>query len=170
MGVSPESLPHGREGELIRRSGAVLTNARLSTENFGKIVAYYLSSTTNTTLSINPPVPLTLKQFEPRLLSYRPVEPMASLVELSKSGDSVFVGDGMANKLKLLSRDGKQIYEVSLSSTPVAMVQSSNGFYVTCIGSFSPSEQAKGSVMFVPEDRGKNPVTESRCDSRALRT
>lgn len=154
MGLTPEALPHGLEGDLIRRSGAVLTNAPLSTENFGKIIAYYLSaSSTNSALQSNSASPLTLKQFVPRQLPYRSAEPMASLVMLNDSTATMFVGDGVASSLKLLGNDGKAIQEIALPSTPVAMAQTTNGWFVTCVGSFSPSEQPKGSVVFVPRQR-----------------
>lgn len=156
VGLSPESLPRGLEGELIRKSGAVLTNSPVSKEEFGKIIAYYLrNAPAKLDGSNHHPAPLTLKQFKPRILSCKAKDPLATMVQFDSEAKRIFAGDGNSSSLALIGKDGAVQQRLSLPSTPVAMQMTPAGAFLACAGSFSPSEQAKGAVVFAPMVDGK---------------
>ena len=108
-GLSPEALPGGIEGELIRKSGAILTTPAVSKEDFGKIIAYYAQSAPKTlALPERPAAVANLRQFRARPLELKFAEPFASLVHINPTNGSIFVGDGKAGVHLVCTPDCKQ--------------------------------------------------------------
>lgn len=155
VGLSPDSLPHGLEGSLIQNSGAVLTKAPVSKEDYGKIIAFYLQTApTNMAMKDYRPAPLTMSQFTPHVFPYWSPSPMALVVQFDGTTRTLFLGDANSSSLLALNIDGVTNAQIRLPSPAVALKVVPGGLYVTCVGSYSPSEQAKGSVVFVPRDQG----------------
>jgi hypothetical protein len=151
MGLSPEALPGGVEGELIRKSGGVLTQPAVSQEEFGCIIAYYLNAAPQKPLPAPAPAPVAeLTQFRARPHPFRSVDPMALLVKTGRSRTNFFLGDGARGRLEVLTASGVASNGVELGAAAVSLQERPHGVYVAAIGSFPPSEQPRGAVFFLP--------------------
>lgn len=157
-GLSPELLPKGREGELIKQSGGVLLSPGIPKEEWWNIVAYYLKSAPMSLDTSGPPrlsIATELKGFKARALPLKSADPMALLVQINEKEKRLYVGDGQRRALEVFSAKGETLASLPLNSVPVSLRVGNDGLYVTDIGRFSPSQEARGSLLFF-EGSGTN--------------
>ena len=157
-GLAPELIPKGREGELIHDSGGILLTPAMSKEEWWNIVAYYLKSApasfTNTapeTLKIS----RESKRFKARALSFKSSAPMVSLLWIDEAEHRLYAGDGQRRTLEVFSAGGESVKSIPVNSVPVSLWRGKDELVVTCMGRFSPSQEANGSVLGMGHKTGE---------------
>jgi hypothetical protein len=151
-GLSPGGLPQGIDGESIRKSGLVFCSSPVSKDEFGMIPAYYLNqSPLSLAVTDRPTAALDLALFRPSPLPYGESEPAALVVSIDEANRQIRVGNAATRSLDFVGRTGRLLHRVDLGDTPVSVHESVSGLYLTFIGNFPPSEQPKGSVVFLPQ-------------------
>jgi hypothetical protein len=157
MGLAPELFRGDPEHKAILESGAVLTQPPLSTEEFGKIFAYYykMAPEKNPALPSRPALKRTLPGFTPKPLAYRQREPMASAVRFDQRSGMLLVGDGLSHTIDLVDLKGNTVQSTLAARFPVKIDPTDEGVFVTCIGDFFPSQNATGKILFFPRKEGR---------------
>ena len=157
MGLAPDLFRGNPEHKAIMESGVVLTEPPLSSEEFGKIFAYYykMAPEKDPPLPPRPDLVRRMPGFKPRPLAYRQREPMAAAVAFDRRTGTLLVGDGLSHTIDLVDVDGKTIQSSVTGRFPIGLESTDEGVYVTCIGDFFPSQSANGKLMFFPRKDGR---------------
>jgi hypothetical protein len=120
-------------------------------DDWRAICSYYLSVApiTQPPQDPKPPVQKMTNQFSAFTTAYRRQVPQTTLVKIDSAAHKIYVGDGNTNTLTVLDPSGKSLAAITLDSPPVSLTVRSNGLYVTCIGSFAPSDDPTGNITLL---------------------
>lgn len=94
-----------------------------------------------------PPLPLTLKRFEPVVLPYRMTNKMVSLVKIDATRQQLYVGNAETSTLDLLDRQGRLLGSTPVESPPVGLQERPDGWYVPLIWSLAPHTTRQGKLL-----------------------
>jgi hypothetical protein len=83
---------------------------------------------------------------------FRQPIPQTTLVKISPASHRIFVGDDKSQSLFILDADGRGLEQYTLDNIPADVVERPEGLYVTCVGSFIPTERYCASFVFLPRD------------------
>ncbi|MFN0066507.1 MAG: FG-GAP repeat domain-containing protein [Limisphaerales bacterium] len=151
LGLAPEVLPGGREGERIRRSGMVLPQAAMSRDDWWDIVAYYVAGApTNRPASVAGGEPALWPGVQAQPVRVGGDDPQTLLVQAAPAQGGFWLSDGRTSELRLLTAAGEERAARRLPSPAVSLAEGAHGLVAACIGRFSPTEEALGSVVRVP--------------------
>lgn len=152
LGVAKPDYASSPEGELIRARGIYPEKPRIPVEDWPLIEAYYLKNAPALPLPQEPHAEITLglKGFKTEQPRFRQHPPATTMVRISAKSHRIYVGDEQAQSLSLLNSAGELVDTLPLGNVPVDVVEAETGIYVTCIGSFMPSEHYRAEFMFVP--------------------
>jgi hypothetical protein len=150
MGLAPQFIDRHPEAKLLRATGLFPTNAMISIPDWNSIVRYYDEAAPELPLPQDPrpEIEIGLKYFVPEPPKYRRPVPSTTLVQIHEQTRRIYMGDAQSQSLDMLSGDGAFIATLKISNTPISILESTNGLYVTSIGSFQPSEDPKAEFTF----------------------
>ena len=151
LGLSPAEFERQREYKLLKATGAFPETPIMSLEEFNTIAAYYAAKAPTNALpqEPHPEIQVGLKHFQRERAKYRRAPPTTTLVQISRSGRYIYMGDDYAKSLDILGADGRFLGSVKVDNIPVALAETEKGIYLTCIGNFFPSEDPKGELIFL---------------------
>ncbi len=130
----------------------------LSKEEWAAICQFYLKNAPTETLAAPPfDIEKSLPQFEVRFPDHYLSPPGTLLAKFD--GNGLFLGDVHSGKLYEFDN---QLVVQKMAAAPGGAVwlnRIPEGDLLTCIGSFSPTDEATGSVVFLPKKPGASPIT-----------
>ncbi len=162
----PDSLfDEGIGGQIIRRANVYPEDPILATEDWNKIVSYYLENAPDTIL---PPkrekkIKMGLKHFKYRPSPFVHKPPLTIMVKLLPDHRGLVFGDGkpgMSN-LTFLNASLEKDYNITVKTTPVHYHEKADTIYLTTIGkSMYPHDAPDGTLQKVfrsgPSESYKN--------------
>ena len=130
-------------------SGKVPTAPILDWAALRAIHNYYLESAPLQPLPQpeKPALGSKLKHFRVHESTYRSADPLIALVKIDERARSIFVSDGGSKKLAVLRPDGTPATLLEMPNPIVHLLERTNGFYATLIGSIAPSDLAEGRLV-----------------------
>ncbi len=155
LGVAKPDFASSPEGEIIRARKVYTEHPLVPISDWPLIAEYYLTNAPEKALPQDPkpPISVGLKLFktDPPKLRFEP--PSTTLVKISPGTRRIYVGDDKSQKLAMLDGlTGAPIAMTSLGNTATDLVERDGGFYVTCVGSFIPSEIWRAEFQFVARE------------------
>jgi hypothetical protein len=149
-GLNPQGLPPGIEGELILKSGAILPANSISKSDYGKVIAYYISSAPDKLPPpARPPTAATLKQFTQRALLKPGLDATTTLVRVDSGSGAIWAGGDWADPLIRVRANGDVLGRVAGVGRPVAIAREGGSWLLTDVGTFSPSQQPGGALRLL---------------------
>lgn len=149
LGLVKPDYAHHPEGAFVKASGAVPETPIMSEEEWGAVVEYYLNAAPDKPLpqSPRPQIQVGLPHFKTEIAAFRPSNPATTMVAISPRRQKIFLGDDQQKALFVLNSKGAPEQVIHLNNVPVDLVERDEGLYVTCIGSFPPSERPDGMLL-----------------------
>ena len=155
LGITPPDYSSSPEGELLKRLELYPKEPLIPQRDWDAIVAYYLAHAPATPLPQEPrpeiQIGLPLFRFEPARFRFLPA--LTTLVQISPMSRRIYLGDDQARQLAILDSRGQSIGTLALDNVAVGATETTNGLYVTCVGSFLPSEVQRGALLFFPREK-----------------
>jgi hypothetical protein len=151
LGIFPPDYSSSAEGELLKSKHIYPEVPRIPKELWPKIEQYFLDTAPEEPLpqAPHPPIELGLNLFRVQQPRFRHDPPTTTLVKISPKTHRVYVGDDHDKKLFILDATGSLVDSIELGNVPTDVVETERGLYVTCIGSFMPSEYYRAEFMFL---------------------
>ena len=152
LGVAKPDFASSPEGEIIRARRIYTEHPLVPVEDWPLIEEFYLKNAPEKPLPQGPKPEITigLKLFDTVRPRWRFNPPSTTLVKLSEKPGRIYVGDDRAKSLALLDAEGSLMTTIPLGNVPVDLVEREEGLYVTCIGSFIPSEIWRAELLLIP--------------------
>jgi len=150
MGLSPESIEMNRESALLKSTGLFPEKPMLSAEDFQAIVDYFVATAPELPLPQPPHAEIIvgLPHFKVVLPRFRIENPATTLLQFSEKTKRIYVGDAERKALFICNPEGELLERVPVNNIPVSLAETEDGFYLTSIGHFIPSEDPLGSFVF----------------------
>lgn len=150
MGLAPEEIERHPEAALLKATGIFPTSPMVSLADWDSIVAYYGQAAPESAppQEARLPIPTGVRNFTEERPRYRRPIPSTTLVKISETNHSIYLGDAGTQSLDTISADGEFIETLSVSNIPIALTETAAGIYVTSIGHFQPSEDPKADLRF----------------------
>lgn len=152
LGVAEPDYRSSPEGDLIRARKVYTDTPLVPVEWWPVIERYYLLNAPETALPQDPRPPITigLPRFRTEPPRFRTPKPATTLVRISPTRQQIFVGDDVEQRLFLLNARGEYVSHLEVGNVPVDLVETDRGLYVTCVGSFLPSEIHRAELLLFP--------------------
>ncbi len=149
LGVAIPDYASSTEGELIRARKIYTDKPLIPYSDWPLIEQWILTNAPVDPLpqQPHPEIEIGLKTFKTEPPRYRVATPRTTLVKISPSTHRIYVGDDGEQSLAILDQNGNLLSTIKLGNTPTGLVETPRGIYVTCIGSFVPSEVYRGEVL-----------------------
>ena len=146
----------------VRDAKIIPEKPLMSVEEWRSICTYYLATAPVQALPQGPrPVIQTpLRQFDIIHPPYR-VKPRTTLVKIDSTNRKIYLGQGETNMLVVLDAKGNAQATIALESPPVGLEIRPEGYYITLIGSYLPSDELVGQLVFLNKPGSSN-STQSR--------
>jgi len=150
LGVSPPDYSSSPEGELLRQLHVYPDHAVIGKADWEKIVAYFMNRAPEQPLPqvTHPEIKVGLKQFTASAARFRYTPPATTLTAVSSRDHRIFLGDDLARSIVILDSEGRSLDSLRVENSPVSLVETERGIYVTAIGSVQPSEVPRGELLF----------------------
>ncbi len=148
MGLAPAMLDRQKEADIIKQTTGWLKTAPISIEDFELISGYY-SARAPVELPPQDPHPeieVGLAQFQYERPAFRHSNPSTSAVHIDSKRHQIFLGDNETKSMTLLSEKGIFLKTVPLQNVPVQFSPRQEDLWITCIGSFLPTEKRLGGL------------------------
>lgn len=143
----------------VREANIIPEKPFLSVEEWRSICTYYLATAPVQTLpqGPRPEIQTPLKQFQVIEPPYR-IKPRTTLVKIDSTDRRIYLGQGETNRLVILDANGNYQAAVRLESPPVGLEIRPDGFYITLIGSYLPSDDLVGKLVFLSKPDSSKPT------------
>ncbi len=150
LGVSPPDYSASPEGELLRQLHVYPDNPAVGKADWDKIVSYYLNAAPEQALpqAAHSEIKVGLKQFTMAVGRFRNNPPATTLVAVSARDHKIFLGDDFTQSIAILNSEGRLLDSLRVGNSPVSLLETERGIYVTAIGSVPPSERPRGELLF----------------------
>jgi hypothetical protein len=157
LGVSPPDYSSSPEGELLRQLHIYPDNAAIGEADWEKIVSYITNAAPEQPLpqEPHPEIRVGLKQFTASAARFRFAPPATTLAAVSAQRNMIFVGDDLTRSIAMLDSEGRLLNSLRVENSPVSLVETERGIYVTAIGSVQPSELPRGELLFFERNGDK---------------
>ncbi len=152
-----------RGGELVRASNLFPAAPTIDSLDWLAIQNYYLENAPDTLPS--PPVAKitkTLPQFEVIIPSQKVQVPSSTMVKFSEKGE-IYLGDALTRSFTIFSSDLELIQTGNVQEGAVSIHETDNEFWLTVMGSFSPTDAPAGLIATLPKNANgiaSVPITE----------
>ena len=151
LGVFPPDYSTTSEGDLLRARKIYPEIPRIPKELWPKIERYILETAPTQPWPQSPPpvigLELPLFRLEPQ--RFRQSPPTTTLVKISPRSHRIYLGDDHSKTLSILDSHGALVESHPIGNVPVDVVETQSGIYVTCVGSFLPSEVYRAELKFL---------------------
>ena len=158
MGVAQtdrsELFENGEGRRIVEQAQVFPTKSDLTEKEFDQIAQYFINTAPEKLVDERPHT-IVSSQFEMKMPDYRLSPP--STIMLKLMDDRLFVGDVNSNGLLLFDRQLQLEQLAKVGSGAVDIAKEENAYYVTVMGSFSPTDVPGGYVLKLPLDRTQQP-------------
>lgn len=154
LGVAKPDFSSSPEGDLIRARKIYTEKPLVPVEWWPAIERYHLSRAPESPLPQDPrpDIELGLAGFRTEVPRFRTPDPSTTLVKISAKRRQIFVGDDKLKALFLLDTNGAFVAKLDAANVPVDLAETDAGIYVTCVGTFLPSEVHRAELLFFPRE------------------
>lgn len=152
LGVARPDFSSSVEGDLIRARRVYTEKPLVPVDWWPAIERYYLKNAPEAPLPQAPraTIEVGLPGFRTEPPRFRTPDPATTLVKISPARRQLFVGDDKLKALFVLDTNGVFVSRIEAGNVPVDLVETPAGLYVTCVGSFLPSEIHRAELLFFP--------------------
>lgn len=142
LGVAQPDYSTTPDAELIKQRGIYAETPMIPVEQWPLIEQWVLDSAPENPLPLDPRPEITvgLSLFKTEPPRFRTKEPSTTLVKISPKRHQIYVGDDKEKALFILNADGALVDAIKVGNVPADVVETEQGIYVTCVGSFLPTE------------------------------
>lgn len=151
MGLDPAQIEQHPEAKFLKASGVFPTLPMIPAEQFKLIERYYLSTAPEKALPQDPrpEIKMGLKLFAPERPRFKRPTPATTMVSINPKSKRIYMGDAETKSFDILDSDGNLLNSINVGNIPVAVTETDQGFYLTLIGHFLPSDDPKGELVFL---------------------
>jgi hypothetical protein len=149
MGLSPQSIEMNRESALLKATGLFPEKPLLPLEDFEAIVNYFVENAPEHPLpqAPHPEIQVGLPHFKLVLPKFRLENPASTMLQFSEKSKQIYLGDALRKELFILNPEGELMETLPVNNIPVSLAEVEEGFYLTSIGHFMPSDDPLGSLV-----------------------
>jgi len=142
LGVAQPDYSTTPDAELIKQRKVYTETPMIPAEQWPPIEQWVLENAPENPLPLDPRPPITvgLNLFKTEPAPFRTREPTTTLVKISPKRHQIYVGDDKEKLLFILNSDGTLAEVIKVGNVPADVVETEQGIYVTCVGSFLPTE------------------------------
>jgi hypothetical protein len=139
----------------VREANIIPKDPQMSLEEWRAICAYYLAAAPSQVAppENRPPMTIGLKHFEviiPEKEAGTNEPSLTTMVKIDPVNRLIYTGSATNNLLAVLDASARQLHSINLDSPPVAIEPRREGFLLTLIGSYLPSDKLQGQLVFLP--------------------
>lgn len=146
IGATPE------ERALVKATGQFPEKAIISNEEWEKLKAFYIQHAPE---QMEQPAAKSISKglasFEEVIPEYKLSPPSATMVHIDTINNALFLGDANSQSLSIFSSDLEYIQGAKVGETPVWMEEFPNEYFITIMGSFSPTDMGSGYILSLPK-------------------
>ena len=157
MGLSPESVNRHPESEALWKSGRFPKEPTILGIDYQAIVEYYKNKAPNLPVAQKPlaKIELNLQQFSAQASRFRRNVGAVNMVRIDEKRRQVFHSDGLNQYLDVIDSNGKWVESLKVDNVPVGFEEDGEEFFLTMIGTFSPSDIPRGELSLVKKENGR---------------
>lgn len=149
-------------GDIVRASGLFPKTATIDSVVWKKIQKFYITNAPSK-LQLPPKKEITIKldQFTTIIPNQKVQMPSSTMVQFSKSGH-VYLGDAATRSFTIFSSDLELLNTGNVQEGAVSIYDGEDAFWLTVMGSFSPTDEPKGLIATLPKSASKRstvPIT-----------
>ena len=142
---------------IIEQKNIFPTAAQISDQDWADIQAFYLEQAPETLIQPTIPTPVTkLPLFEVRQSPLKLSPPSVTMTQIRPKG-GFFIGDANEEAMYQFGADFAFQQKANTREGAVHINEFSNTLAVTVMGSFSPTDAAKGLLLGLPRDKSERP-------------
>ncbi len=156
MGLSPESVNQHPEAGALWKSGRFPREPLIAQADYFAIVEYYKARAPEEALAQKPvaPIGLELKQFTARPSRFRRSVGAVNMVRIDEARRRIYHSDGLNKFLDVIDPGGNWVESLQVGNVPVAFAENSGDFFLTMIGTFTPSDIPRGELALLRRENG----------------
>ncbi len=150
-----EALFENNEGgRIVKSSGLFPSSPTMDSTTWKNIKAYYLQRAPEK-LSMPPKKQIKkyLNQFTTIIPDQRVGMPSSTMAQFSKSGQ-IYLGDAVTKSFSIFSQDLQLLNTGNVQEGAVSLYDGEHAFWLTVMGSFSPTDAPLGLIATLPKQKG----------------
>ncbi len=134
----------------VREAAILPRDPQISIEEWRSICAYYIATSPNqiAPLTNRPPLIMGLKHFEV-FIPPKTMPAFTTMVKIDPVTRTIFTGSASNNSLTILDAQAQVLHTMETPSPPVDIQIRADGYMVTLIGSYTPSDLLEGRIGFL---------------------
>ena len=155
-GVQREELIGSRaDRELLLAAGIYPETPQIDEESWETICKYYLETAPESLDSGQGPAPeANLQHFTVEFPTQRFSPPSTTMVTVSGSNSGFYLGDANTEGFYLFEEDHRLVKSAKIKETVVSMSETEHAYFLTIMGSFSPTDEQTGMLLYTPKEAG----------------
>ncbi|RME90252.1 MAG: VCBS repeat-containing protein [Verrucomicrobia bacterium] len=148
LGVAVPDYASSPEGALIKARKIYTEKPMIPVEEWPLIEHYYLTHAPEEPLPQDPrpPIGIGLPLFKTEPPRFRTPLPTTTMVQIWPERRQILVGDERTETVTFLDSDGRPTGVMRVGNVPVGFFENEGRHYLTCVGSFMPSEIYRAEV------------------------
>jgi len=156
LGVALPDYSSSAEGELIRARKIYTDKPLIPVSDWPLVERYYLTHAPDQPLPQDPrpPIKVGLKLFRREVPHFRTPLPTTTLVHIWEPRHKIIVGDERTQSLTFLDANGWPLGVLGVGNVPVGFFENSGRCYLSCVGSFLPTEVYRAEVQIIQMTNG----------------
>ncbi len=150
-------LEEGLAGQIVEAAKIYPETPVLSKEEWTAIQQFYLNNAPGELPLSAVPERQNLSGKKAQFAPFFSSPPATSLLRYTSS-NLIAVGEADKNSVLLLDQEFNVQTQLPVKEGPVDIEESSQGIFITCMGSFSPTDAPNGAIVYFDFKEQKNPV------------
>ena len=157
MGLSPKSINRHPESEALWKSGRFSKKPTILNIDFQAIVKYYESNAPEVPIDKKNKIKigLTLQQFTAQPSRFRRNVGAVNMIRIDEKRKQIFHSDGLNKYLDVIDSNGAWVESLKVGNVPVGFDENEEEFFLTMIGTFSPSDIPRGELALIQKKNGR---------------
>lgn len=151
LGVGKINLEKNPDRALLEAAGIFPKTPLISEAHWRAISEFYRDQSPSEPLpqDARPQIKMGLSNFVAHPLTYPGASARITMIKIDPLAGRIYVGNGEANALDILSGRGELIGRVPVESPPASLTVRPEGLYVTLIGRVLPSDEHAGKLVLL---------------------
>ena len=157
MGLSPKSINRHPESEALWKSGRFSKKPTILNIDFQAIVKYYESNAPEVPIDKKNKIKigLSLQQFTAQPSRFRRNVGAVNMIRIDEKRKQIFHSDGLNKYLDVIDSNGAWVESLKVGNVPVGFDENEEEFFLTMIGTFSPSDIPRGELALIQKKNGR---------------
>ena len=142
-------------GDIVRSSGLFPEERTLDSSSWQKIKTFYLKNAPDKLVLPQKKIIIPkLAQFKIRIPDQKVNIPSTTMVKFSEDGE-IYLGDAITRSFSVFSKDLKLLSTGTVQEGAVSIHEDRDNFWLTVMGSFSPTDEPLGLIAKLPKHSGQ---------------